>query len=78
MRRRGMPGAFGARMPTNDHGPALVDLIQKTVRPASWDINGGPGSIYDWYPGRALTVRQTDLGHDDLGALLQQLQRAGR
>lgn len=60
-----------------DHGQELVDLIQKTISPGSWDINGGPGSIYYWRPGRAIVVRQTDEIHGQLGNVLNQLQQAG-
>lgn len=60
-----------------DHGPELVELIQKTISPGSWDINGGPGSIYYWRPGRAIVVRQTAEVHEGIGGVLQQLQRAG-
>jgi len=79
----GMPpgaaaGLGGAPMLADDHGAALVELIQKTIRPTSWDINGGPGSIYYWYPGRALVIRQTDEAHEAIGGVLDQLQRAGR
>ena len=60
-----------------DHGQELVDLIQKTISPGSWDINGGPGSIYYWRPGRAIVVRQTDEVHGRLGDVLQQMGRMG-
>ena len=62
----------------NDYGPQLVDLIQRTVAPMSWDVNGGPGSIDYWVPGRAIVVRQTDAVHEDIGGLLRQLERANR
>lgn len=74
--RAGMP--FANAMQPEDAGQALIDLIQKTIRPQSWDVNGGPGSIYYWYPGRALVIRQTDEVHQEIGGLLDQLQRAGR
>lgn len=70
---------FGQRTaPGGDYGPQLVELIQRTIAPMSWDVNGGPGSIYYWYPGRALVVRQMDAGHDDIGNLLRQLGQANR
>jgi hypothetical protein len=77
----GGPGVGGAGNPgtaNDDYGQQLVDLIQQTIAPASWDINGGPGSMYYWRPGRALVVRQTSEVHDQLGDLLDQLGRAGR
>jgi hypothetical protein len=46
-------GAFGgAGVGPSDSGQDLVDLIQTVIRPASWDVNGGNGSIYYWYPGK--------------------------
>ncbi len=72
--------AVGGRqpMPSDDYGQHLVDLIQKTVAPSSWDVNGGPGTIYYWRPGRALVVRQRGEVHEETGGLLDQLRRAGQ
>jgi hypothetical protein len=56
----------------------LVDLIQRTVAPSSWDVNGGPGTIYYFRPSRALVVRQTDEVHGQLSDALQQIQRLNR
>ncbi len=72
-------GAFG----NNDalekgaeaNGADLVDLIQKTVDPPSWDVNGGPGSIMYFNNLRVLVVRQTGDGHDDVGGLLGGLRK---
>ncbi len=84
----GQPGAVGGGGPggnfgnpgtaNNDYGQQLVELIQQTIAPASWDVNGGPGTIYYWRPGRALVIRQTQHVHDDLGGVLRQLRRAGQ
>lgn len=60
-----------------DYGQQLVELIQRTVAPATWEANGGPGTLYYWKPGQALVVRQTDEVHDQLSDVLQQLRRAG-
>lgn len=72
-------GAFGggAMLPA-DNGQQLVDLIQTVIRPDTWDINGGPGSIYYWRPGRALVIRQMGEVHDEIGGVLGQLRRAGQ
>jgi hypothetical protein len=78
---RGMLGGGpfgGAGQFTGDYGPQLVDLIQRTIAPQTWDVNGGLGTIYYWRPGRALVVRQTDDVHDQIGGLLQQMGRMGR
>jgi hypothetical protein len=70
-------GAVGGNALLGDAGPDLVDLIQKTISPASWDVNGGLGSIYYWRPGFSIVVRQTDGVHEQLADMIQQLQRAG-
>jgi hypothetical protein len=61
----------------DDNGQALVDLIQKTIAPNSWDVNGGPGSIYYWNPGRALVISQTGEVHGTIGGVLGQMQKLG-
>jgi len=71
----GAGGAFGPVV--TDYGQDLVDVIQATIAPHTWDVNGGPGSIYYWRPGRAIVVRATDEVHNDIGGLVEQLQRAG-
>jgi hypothetical protein len=65
------------RQPNDDYGQQLVDLIQKTIAPSTWDVNGGLGTIYYWRPGRALVVRQTGEVHEQMGDALGQLRRAG-
>ena len=70
-------GAFGGQA-NNDYGEELVDLIQKTIAPSTWDVNGGLGSIYYWRPCRAMIIRQTGDVHDQIGGVLQQLGKAGR
>jgi hypothetical protein len=78
----GMPGMMGAGpagTPANDDaGPELVELIRKTIAPQSWDVNGGPGSIYYWRPGRAMVVTNSSEVHERIADLLDQLERAGR
>jgi hypothetical protein len=61
-----------------DNGQELVDLIQSVIAPSSWDINGGPGSIYYWRPFHALVVRQTGEVHEQIGGTLEQLEKASR
>jgi len=84
----GQPGGFGGGMGfggamggqgavKDDAGEDLVDLIQKTISPGSWDVNGGPGSIYYWRPGRAIVVSAGDDVHDQVGDLLDQMNRLG-
>jgi hypothetical protein len=71
------PARGGAAMQMPDHGEQLVELIQTVIRPETWDVNGGTGSIYYWYPGRALVIRQMDEVHEEIADVLGQLRRAG-
>ena len=78
----GGQGRFGGRMDgpamaNDDNGQELVGLIQKTIAPSTWDINGGPGTIHYWRPGRAIVVRQMGDVHDQIGDLLEQMNRLG-
>ncbi|MFT5525773.1 MAG: hypothetical protein ACI9HK_003743 [Pirellulaceae bacterium] len=61
----------------SDHGPALVDLIERTINPEFWDSAGGPGSIFYFQPLHALVVSATAEVHENLGGVLQGLRRAG-
>jgi hypothetical protein len=72
------PARGGAAMRMPDHGEELVELIQTVIRPETWDVNGGTGTIYYWYPGRALVIRQMDEVHEEIADVLGQLRRAGR
>lgn len=56
---------------------ALVDIIQQTVHPDFWDVNGGPGKVAYFEQGHGLVVLGTEQVHDDVGNLLDQLRRAG-
>ena len=80
--QQGMGGGplmgMGGQGQNDDHGEQLVDLIQTTIRPNTWERVGGPGSIYYWRPGRAIVVRQMGDVHDDIADVLQQLNRLGR
>jgi len=71
-------GRFGGGTPVNDNGEQLVELIQTTIAPKTWDVNGGLGSIYYWQPGHALIIRQTGEVHEQIGGVLGQLGKLGR
>ena len=54
-------GAFGqAAQPgadaTIDYGPELVEIIQQTISPSTWNINGGNGAIVYFTPRRAIVI----------------------
>ena len=70
---RGWQG-FGGQ----DNGEQLIELIQQTIAPATWDINGGAGAIYYWRPGHALVIRNRAEVHERVGGLLEQMNRLGR
>lgn len=70
-------GGAAADAAAADNGQQLVDLIQQTIAPHTWDVNGGPGVIYYWQPGKAIAVRQTSDVHEQLGGLANQLRQAG-
>lgn len=69
--------AFGGGA-VNDHAQELIDLIQRTISPQSWDVNGGQGSMFYFRPLMALVVRATSEVHGDVGGLLEALRRAGQ
>jgi hypothetical protein len=78
---QGGPGylmAFGGRAGPADHGAELVDLIERTINPAFWDTNGGPGTIVYYAPLRCIVVRATSEMHGNVGGLLGGLRDAGR
>jgi hypothetical protein len=66
------PGAAA----TVDYGPDLVELIQQTISPATWDINGGNGSIVYFAPLQVIVVSAPATTHDQIGDVLGQLRAA--
>ncbi len=60
-----------------ESGENLVDVIQQTIHPDSWDANGGTGQIQFWLPNGTLVIRQTEPIHQEIQGLLNQLRRAG-
>jgi hypothetical protein len=68
------PQAAGARM--IDYGPELVELIQRTISPEVWDINGGNSSIVYFAPLRVLVVNAPGTVHGQVGGVLGQLRAA--
>lgn len=61
-----------------DDGRALVELIERTISPNSWAVNGGPGTIIYYAPLHALVVRATSEMHGRVGGLFKGLRKAGR
>ncbi|HVX14387.1 MAG TPA: hypothetical protein VHC22_24585 [Pirellulales bacterium] len=58
-----------------DDGQALVELIEATIAPQSWDVNGGAGTIKYWPAWHVLVVRQTDDVHEQIGGAVHQMRR---
>lgn len=54
---------------------ALIDLIQSSISPESWELAGGPGAIEPFPTNLSLVVRQTAEVHEAIAELLQGLQR---
>ena len=79
--RQQLQGMIGGRLQrgakNDDYGLDLVDLIERTIAPGSWESQGGPGRIYYWRNGRALVISQSQQAHEGLADLLEQLHVAG-
>ncbi len=56
----------------------LIQIIQSTVSPDSWDVVGGPASVRAHEATLSLVVRQTCDVHAELQELLQQIRRLKR
>jgi hypothetical protein len=75
---QGGPGgllAFGGGPGPADWGPDLVDLIERTINPAFWDVVGGPGTIMYYRPLQCLVVRATAEVHGNIGGLIGDLRK---
>ncbi len=70
---RSAPG--GGAVLEQDQARQLIELIQRTICPDSWAVNGGRGTIYYFAPAHALVVRQRGEIHRELQGLLRQLRR---
>lgn len=66
--------ARGGRAQQADNGQALVELIQATISPASWDVNGGQSTIVYYAPRQALVVRAPAEVHSRTRRLLRDMR----
>ena len=64
-------GSAGGRVA---EAQVLIDLIQATIRPETWDANGGRGRTVYFANGHGLVVLASEDVHDDLGGLIRQLR----
>jgi general secretion pathway protein D len=53
----------------------LIDLIQTTIAPETWAVNGGEGTLFFYAPLNVLVVRQTAEVHEQIGGTVGQLRR---
>jgi len=67
--------ALGGAAGPPDWGPDLVDLIERTINPAFWDVVGGPGTIVYYRPLQCLVVTATAEAHANVGNLLGGLRK---
>ncbi|HUT88588.1 MAG TPA: M56 family metallopeptidase [Thermoguttaceae bacterium] len=64
----------GANAPEADY-ESLIDLIETTVAPDTWEVVGGPGTIAPLKTNLSLVVNQTQEVHEEIVDLLEQLRR---
>jgi type II secretory pathway component GspD/PulD (secretin) len=68
-------GAGSARMPSDSLADQLIQLIKNSIKPRSWNDQGGPGTI-DYFPMTlALVINQTLDIHEQIADLLDALRR---
>lgn len=70
--RPGGGGNFNAATVRNAEN--LIDLIETTIAPKSWQSAGGMGTIMYFSPSQVLVIRQTDGIHAQVGAGIQNLR----
>jgi hypothetical protein len=72
-RSRGTPA--GTLPGEADQAQQLIELIQNTIAPDTWDVRGGPGTMMYFPPAKALVIRQTSEVHGQVRDLSRQLRR---
>lgn len=58
-----------------ESGQILIELIEKTIHPDTWRINGGEGTIEYYHPALILVVMQTEEAKDRMEYLIEQMRR---
>lgn len=77
----GQRAPIGAGLPAGtvpgeaEQAEQLIELIRNTIAPDSWDVRGGPGTMFYFAPKKVLVIRQTGAAHDKFGDLFRQLRR---
>ena len=65
-------GGGGAAMADFD---SLIELIQSTIAPDSWEEVGGAGTVSEFRGNLSLVISQTQEVHEEIADLLEQLRR---
>ncbi|MEZ6105909.1 MAG: hypothetical protein R3B96_07260 [Pirellulaceae bacterium] len=76
----GMPGLFGGSNGQMGGGiqadfDPLMELIQQTIAPDSWEELGGPGRMQEFQSNLSLVIYQSQEVHEQIQDLLDQLRR---
>jgi hypothetical protein len=66
--------AASVKKPAAIDSNSLIEVIQSTVDPDSWDVAGGPASIRGYSKTLSLVIRQTKGAHLQIADLLAQLR----
>ena len=69
----GGPGGLGGGSQADFD--SLIELIETTIKPNSWQENGGPGTISSFEINLSLIISQTQEVHEEIADLLKQLRR---
>ncbi len=70
--------ARGGAAQTVSNAESLIELIERTIDPDFWDVNGGPGTIM-YYPNlQCLVIRATSEVHGKIGGVVGGVRDAGR
>ncbi len=75
MQRRAVRAAQSGSGGVSSDVQELIQLIQTTVSPDSWTVNGGRGTMGFYAPQNLLVIRQTAEVHEEIGGALRQLRR---
>ncbi len=70
--------ARGGAAQTVSNAQSLIELIERTIEPDFWDVNGGPGAIVYYPPLQCLVIRATSEVHGKIGGVLGGVRDAGK
>jgi general secretion pathway protein D len=76
-RAAGSPaGAQAGTLPgESENAEQLMELIENTIAPDSWEARGGPGTMMYFPPSKVLVIRQTGEVHGQVRDLSNQLRK---